>query len=973
MLPNHIDVDEILHQNLNEAQYEAATDEAPEVLTLACAGSGKSRTLAYRIAWLIAQAENPTEAARGIVAFTFTVKAAESLQRSVARALEAVGISPMVLGAMYIGTIHSYCQFILGEMDARYRQFDVLDENRLKLYLISRYPQLGVHRPRRARGNPPYFRTIGKIADAWMTANQELLRLADTTEHDHELGEALENLSQALDEDEFLDYSLMIRLVVEALENEHPGAMRVADALEHLLVDEYQDVNYAEERLIRHLHEHTTTLFVVGDDDQAIYGWRGGNVGYILGFQNRYNNCSRHTLSINYRSTEAIVSVADGFITEVLGPNRIGKEPEAYTNNSPRDYRLLWFDTRQEEADWVASRIQALIGAEYVEDDESVRGLSPADFAILMRSPRGGEQDDTLRHAAFTEALEHLNIRYSLEAGGSIFNRPQVAVMRDAFGLLRNRPPDRDEAIQFFENQVLPAFPHADFASFANVLADWGRRIHAPRTVRRRVYPQELVHDLLNAFGIQHTEFDDPETWRELGTFSHIIQDVEVVYTSVDETGRFQQILNFLGNVADAGYATSTDDVLYRPDAVSVMSVHKAKGLEFPVVFVVDVERGRFPDTRRQDGSWLPEEVLQDALARGAYRNTEEEEARLFYTAITRPECYVYVTGCENLPNAKGHRSRSPFTLRLTHPEISDDPTGMPELAFREPRQRFDETILPTSFSEVRYYLRCPKEYQFRERYGFEPPVPALFGFGQTVHTTIERIHERFSEGTPTVDDAEEIARDTFHLKHVYESRDPDNHPGPYENARGSSVGIARSYVEEYAEDFAQRRQVEARFEIPVEQAVISGAIDLLLREDEEGNILEARVIDFKTLEEEPERPLDWAELSLQVQLYAEAAREVLDENARTGAVHLLRNNERRQVPIDEEAVDASIANIEWAVDRVIAGDFPMRPHSEKCAECDFVALCPQHPETFATDEVPPPIHTPDDEWMAGAFREFEE
>lgn len=132
------DIHAVLSQSLTADQRSAALDPAREVLTLACAGSGKSRTLAYRIARLIAEGVEPTQ----IVAFTFTEKAAESIKRRVAEALTAAGFSPTMMGAMYLGTIHAYCQLVLGEMDATYRQFDVLDTNRFKLYALSRYPAI---------------------------------------------------------------------------------------------------------------------------------------------------------------------------------------------------------------------------------------------------------------------------------------------------------------------------------------------------------------------------------------------------------------------------------------------------------------------------------------------------------------------------------------------------------------------------------------------------------------------------------------------------------------------------------------------------------------------------------------------------------------------------------------------------------------------------------------------------------------
>ena len=155
---------------------------------------------------------------------------------------------------------------------------------------------------------------------------------------------------------------------------------------------------------------------------------------------------------------------------------------------------------------------------------------------------------------------------------------------------------------------------------------------------------------------------------------------------------------------------------------MTVTTVHKAKGLEFPVVFLVDVEHRRFPGDARAYEGWLPLPIMQDALARGAYRSTMDGEARLFYTALTRAERYLYVTGAQRLPNARRDRRPSQFALRLTHPELRTDQSLPPGLVPTERRRRIEDTDLPTSFSEIRYYLMCPKNFQFRKRFGFSPP-----------------------------------------------------------------------------------------------------------------------------------------------------------------------------------------------------------------------------------------------------------
>ena len=432
-----------------------------------------------------------------------------------------------------------------------------------------------------------------------------------------------------------------------------------------------------------------------------------------------------------------------------------------------------------------------------------------------------------------------------------------------------------------------------------------------------------------------------------------MVLDVETVYLSVDSHQRFSQVLNFLQNAADTGYDVSTDDLIQRPDAVTVSTVHKMKGLEFPCVFIVDVESHRFPRRRSNYRGWLPTATMAPAIARGAYQSTMDEETRLFYTGTTRAERYLYISGSESLPDARRLAKRSPFAQQIaTHPAVNDDPSSLPSgLVQAPPKQRIDDADYPTSFTEVKYYLECPKGYQFRERYGLNPVVPEMFGYGRTVHTSIQKLHETFKSAPPGNADVEPVVLDTFHLKHVPPSGDPVNRPGAYENARNRAVEMAQTYVENYGGDFEKERQVEVFFEIPASKCVISGSIDLLLHEDAAGNILQAEIIDFKTMEggEDPDKKedLDWTELSLQVQLYARAADQLLGRNARTGNVHLLKDNQRIAVPITQEAVEAALANIEWAVEGILESEFPMRPHPDKCGRCDFRSICPKTPRGF--------------------------
>ena len=947
-------------EGLTPDQAKAVADDAHATLCIACAGSGKSQTLAYRIARLISQGVPPPS----IVAITFTEKAADSIKRRIATVLGHTGQSPNLIGQMFIGTIHAFCQNVLQDADAVFRQYDVLDANRFTLYLMSRYYELDIA-ALRSRFNNLYFRALNEVKTAWNVYRDEGLALAEIEERDAQLGRTLRAIGEGLRRDQFLDFSSMVREVADRARSEGAVRMRLA-GIQHLLVDEYQDVSGAQEELVSTVHALGGSVFVVGDDDQSIYGWRGAHVANILEFEQRYPNVSRHVLATNFRSTRAIVAASNDFVAGQLGPNRLMKRPEEHQDANPRQLLVYHFQTREEEAEWVADRICALLATKYHHrPDSPPRGLTPADFAVLMRSTKSEEQDGKPRHAAFSDALRKCGVDFTLNAGGSVFDRPAVSALREVFVALQEGPVNRIQADQLIAAHIKPAYPLVSVRRTYDALADWGRRIHQPAgAARQRLFPQALLIDLLEAFNVAQSGFSDA-VMREIGLFSRMLQDVESVYLSIDSTERFRSVTSFLQHVAEGGYDVSTEDVVARPNAVTISTVHQVKGLEFPAVFVVDVEPGRFPVNQHQFDCALPHELLAETLGKGAYISDRAAEARLFYTAMTRAERFLHVTGAARLPNGKQTKRQSPFAAALRDQELITDPTQLPVgLVPAAPRQAIDEATLPTSFSEIKYYLNCPMDYRFRKGYGFSPPVPELFGYGRVVHVAIEKLHELFTDRAPTPAEAEEIAEQYFHLKHIAASRDPINRPGAYERAKTKAREIAAEYVEGYAEDFNQQRQVEVRFEIPARGCLITGAIDLLMQRNEQGEIVEAHVLDFKTMEggEDPEanEDLDWRALSLQVQLYAKAARDVLGENAATGSIHLLKDNQRVEVPIDAASVQAAVDNIEWAVQGILDQDFPMRPGVDKCRRCDFRRLCAQRQQPFREGMIPPPaIVTP--------------
>jgi DNA helicase-2/ATP-dependent DNA helicase PcrA len=947
-------VDEILRQNLTKDQYAAVIDNARHILCLACAGSGKSRTLAYKIAYLVSQGEAP----ESIIAFTFTEKAAESIKRRVAEALHKFGLPENYIGAMFIGTLDSFCQKLLGDINAKYRQYDILDRNGLILFLMSRFHKIGLK-----HGEGRYFKeNILPLADAWQTMNNENIDLSEIEQHDEKLFNRLTKLGEILDSDGYMDFSFAIRLGVQELKKITDKANSYIAKFKYLFVDEYQDINPIQEDFIRTLASHLDMLLVVGDDDQSIYGWRGANVQNILTFNKRYTDVAVHRLLVNFRSTEAIVNGANNFVQRTISLVRLSKEIESHSDGNIQDLRKLWFDDREEEAEWVAQRIESLIGTKYVEGinpdgSENCRGLTYGDFAILLRSIHNSNGDN--RDRQFADALTRHGIPFTTTGEGGIFDRPYAVCVQDSMELLRNSGLPREDALEFFASRILPVFPHADENKFIAVLNKWHQNIHASTaSARRKVYPQEFLHDLIDVFNVR--AFSDDTALRDLGLFSKIILDVEKTYTSIDSSYRYAEMLNFIANIATNSYELEPIDCNVKEDTVNISTIHKVKGLEYPVVFVVDLIANRFPHRNGTYNGKLPHELMIDAIGRGAYGTRLEDEARLFYTAITRAERCLYLSGSTHHPELKRAAKRSAFIADFTNPNLRED-KDFNDLAEKiEPQPRFDESEFPTDYSSVKSYLTCPYSYKLATIYGYNASVPELFGFGKTSHTILERLHQQFKDRAPSAEEVAEIVESTFMLKHVFPSSDPITRPGSYERAKTLVQRILTEYSQRYAGDFGRLRQDEARFEISVKDALITGAIDLLLLEDPKRGIITADVIDFKSMETpEDIATYDWRDMSIQVQLYSRAAKEVIGENVETGYIHTLKDNRRTAVPVDKESVDNAIGVIEWAVSGIIDGDFPMRACPKTCGSCDFKSMCAQKRQAFKSKPLPPQINTP--------------
>ena len=338
---------------LSEHQQQVVDHRGSDLQVIACAGSGKTESISRRVASLIADSVEPAS----IVAVTFTERAAAELKERIVRRVEEAMGSDFLdrLGPMFVGTIHSYCFRILQDHVPRYGNYDVLDEHRHAGLLSREYRGLGLSKLGQQHWKPirDFIRTVDVIGNELIPASA----LAGTP-----LGDCYASYREMLDRYHFLTFGLIIATAVEALEDPVIH-WRVHGHLKYLVVDEYQDINPAQERLIELLARGPVELCVVGDDDQAIYQWRGSDVRNIVEFAGRRTNVTTVELETNRRSRPEIITTANRFAESISG--RLDKAMEPVREHRPHSVTPWIAETEREEAEVIADTIAELRDAGY--------------------------------------------------------------------------------------------------------------------------------------------------------------------------------------------------------------------------------------------------------------------------------------------------------------------------------------------------------------------------------------------------------------------------------------------------------------------------------------------------------------------------------------------------------------------------------------------------------------------------------
>jgi DNA helicase-2/ATP-dependent DNA helicase PcrA len=721
----------------------------------------------------------------------------------------------------------------------------------------------------------------------------------------------------------------------------------IAEKVKYLIVDEYQDVNPLQEALVRRIQQLGANLCVVGDDDQTIYQWRGSELKNILEFAHRYAGVRAVTLADNFRSSEGVVG-SGRRVVEFNNPARLAKEMVAASHQAFErgDVLALDFPDPEAEAKWIAQRIQALRGMPFVDEPgKEPRGLTYSDCAILLRSVgnNGG---------VITQVLDEAGIPFVVGGLADLFERPEI---RAAVAVFRYMVREVDETTLRTAWQAANVGVTDDDLTAGIAILNDARTFEVGKRWAAHNIQRSYLR-FLEAVGLREERIPPTGTgasrgevvFYNLGKFSQAVSDFEEIHFKSSPEEKYANFVYWITREAPAYYEEGGDDAGYaQPDAVQIMTVHQAKGMEWPAVFVPALIKNRFPSTvgARGRSKWhiLPQAAVPDYQR---YEGSVADERRLFYVALTRSKKYLY---CTYAPIARNQlfRRRSDFMQEVCLSEyVLTREVALPDVPRLEPQPQLDVANVVLSFSELKYLFECPYQFKLRFLYGFNPPLDEALGYGKSLHDALAEIHKRALEGVFLNEgDAERLIQEHLHTPYAPPSR--------INELREAALAAVRRYLVRNGATFRDTIHSEQQVELIVAPGItVNGRIDLIKRLDTG----EVSIVDFKSSERAQAEDVT----RMQLHTYAIGYQQLKGENA--NLVEILNLDEKgknvREM-VDEAVLTQTRDAIRQAGDALRSGTLPrLGSWCSRCEGCDHVGICRSQP-VDPKPQIPIPASTP--------------
>jgi DNA helicase-2/ATP-dependent DNA helicase PcrA len=900
---------------------------------IACAGSGKTQVISQRIARILAL---PGVHPRNVVAFTFTEKAAAELKERVLTIVASELGEVTGLAEMYVGTMHGYCLDLLQRLVPEKFKFSVLTDITAQLFVDRYSKQSGLTTCPTSAANG----TLKRYVDSKLYLQAvSVLRedQVDPTKVPAGVLESFDAYMALLHQHSKFDYTQIIRSAVDYLSGdplEDDDFVRVQnhvrDDIRYVVVDEYQDVNPLQERLVRGLVRYGANLCVVGDDDQTIYQWRGSQVSNILGFQRRTPGVQQVRLDDNFRSSQGVVEVGRSVAERIPAGERLPKAMVASGHQvwARGDLLALTFDDPTAEAAWIVDRIEYLRGVPFVDAKGTApRGLSWSDFAVLFRSVAKDSEP-------LVAELQRRCIPFIVKGLNRLFDSDEI---RAVVGIFRFMVADIDAAaLRALWDQANLIPSGGDWAAGLRVL-ETGRDFAANK--RHAVYNiQRLYLDFLEALDMREDALPGDATrgelvFYQLGKFSQVISDYEQIHFTTEPKAKYEGFAKWLEHQAPSYYADADADVGYAmPDAVTIATVHQAKGLQWPAVFLPALRRNRFP-SRVMGGVSLRHVIPDDAIEDPArYRGTEEDETRLLYVAVTRAQKYLYATFAPIAENQQ-QRTRSVFFDHIAAQQwvsTADAPVNGDRL---QPKPARETPKVTLSFSELKYLFECPYQFKLRFLYGFNAPIHEALGYGKALHDVLSEIHKRALDGDIVTKDAASALVDR-HLN------TPFAFPTLREQLRNAGIKAVERYFDAHGKEIANTEFSEKPIQVHVAPGItVDGRVDLIRRLDTG----EVAIVDFKSTDRAQAEDVTRDQLHV----YAVGYQELTGTSA--DLIEVLNLDEKGKTtrePVDGSLLSSTRDRIKEAGEALRMNALPRLPEwdEHRCGTCDVVGLCRKQP-----------------------------
>jgi DNA helicase-2/ATP-dependent DNA helicase PcrA len=969
--------------DLNPEQLAAVTHGEGPLMIVAGAGTGKTTVITRRIAWLIDQGKARPEE---ILALTFTEKAATEMEERVDRLL------PMGYIDLSISTFHAFCEKVLrthGVHIGLPQDFKIATD--VDSWLLMRKNldkfELDYFRP---RGNPSKFlrsmlHHFSRAKDEGITPEQYLVWvedfvakkgsrapevLASMSDEDkldiqmwQELARAYAVYEQLLVEKSMLDFGSLMAYVLR-LFLERPNVLKeYRDRFKYLVVDEFQDTNTIQYRLVKLLAEPRRNITVVGDDDQAIYKFRGAALANILSFRQDFSDATKVVLTSNYRSGKAILDGAYRLIQQ-NNPHRL--EATEGLSKALRSHKTDEGFVKHVHCATLEDEVEMTVRE--IVDLQKRSGGSWNEFCILVRANDASEP--------FLEALERAGVPYRFVAMSGLYTQPIIldtlAYMRlarlsfdspAAYRVLSHprlgiSESDLSELMLYVRRKgvaITDAMQRSTEAIGIS-LEGRGRMLEILQTVSeirnkaKRIPVTELFVFILKTTGLLadvsgFNEVEQQEIFRHLEGFLSRLKR----FANANDDKGLTSFLDEFEAEREAGEAGALkNDNEEGPDVVNVMTIHGAKGLEFRYVFVVNLIEQRFPSVTRAETLPLPPGLVGESIELDDH---VAEERRLFYVAMTRAKEGLYLMSAEDYGGTR-KRKVSRFLTELGFMTAAVSLGNRDALMLPEPNKNVRTEVLHSvpdriSFSQIAAFSTCPMQY----KYAHILKVPTFgrhsLSFGKSMHNTLQKFLESLkqSQEVAQVSLFAETARQPVVIPSVKELLDlfdqcfidewytSEEEREEYKEQGKQSL---RSFHAQVVENTPKVFGLELGFTLKVGDVLVKGRID---RIDElpDGSL---EVVDYKT--GNPKTKLEWDD-KRQLVLYALALEQCLPvpKPVKKLTYYYLTTNQTVSFEPTDKDREKLTTQILDTMDRIAKSDFAPDPDPMKCKYCDFKEICP--------------------------------